>query len=488
LHSYLPLWLLALPWLGAILVTALGKGRYTLTRRVALGAVLLSATALAISMQSGVNLPEPISIPWIPEAGIDLALGLDSLSLPFVINVLGVTAVAIWYAWGYLRDALRPHLCYALMLAFSGSMLGTLLARDLVVFFVFWEGMLVTSALLLGGWGEGDRVGAVTLKYFLYTQAGSLLILLGIAWLVAVTGSSSMDAVALAAATLDPTAATWVGGLMIVGFALKMAIFPLHTWLPDAHSIAPMPVTIMLAAAMLGMGAYGILRIPMGLLGTQVITDLQVPLMLFALVSEVHGALMSLASRDIKRIVAYSSVSQMGYVLFAIATLTSKGVAGGIFHVVNHGILKAALFMGTGIVIRGTERRRIDDIGQLAHLMPATCGGIAIAALAISGLPPLCAFHSEWLLFSGGIASDYPLLGYLQFAAPVLTAAYAIWYAIRLALGSPSSPLRVRPTPSAMRWSFYATVLAALVVGLYPAPAYQWVFRAAEQIIGVAWR
>ncbi|TEU07900.1 MAG: NADH-quinone oxidoreductase subunit M, partial [Anaerolineales bacterium] len=360
-------WLLVLvgaPWAGGALLAVLARGRRRLAGAAAFVAALGSLLALlALCLARGSRGDPVLRVPWIPAMGIHFGLRLDALALPFLVNVLGVSLVAIIYGWGYLVGHERVHLCYALMLAFMGSMLGTLLADDVLLFFVFWECMLVASSLLLAGWGEGERVGAVTLKYFIYTQAGSLLVLISIAWLVATTGSSDMGTIAARLSGVPSSQRTLIAALMMVGFCVKLAVFPLHTWLPDAHSIAPMPVTVMLAAAMLSMGAYGILRFPMMILGTAGFSSLQLPVMLFALASEVYGALMCLASHDIKRIVAYSSVSQMGYVLFALAEMTPRGIAGGVFHVINHGILKALLSMGVGLIMRATGRRRIDRLG-----------------------------------------------------------------------------------------------------------------------------
>ena len=472
--------LVGLPWGGSIIVALFTKRWGRASGFVAFSLTLASAV-IALVLGSDLTRGAELALNWrwIPSMGIDFALRLDSLSFPFLVNVLGVSLISICYGWGYLRVDGRLHLCYALLLGFMGSMLGTLLADDLFLFFVFWESMLVTSSLLLAGWGEGERVGAVTLKYFVYTQFGSLLVLVALLMLVAETGSSDLVTIQARVSALSQAQLTWISALFVVGFSVKLAVFPLHSWLPDAHSIAPMPVTVMLAAAMLSMGAYGILRFPVGILGAAGMRSFQLPLMILAFISEIYGALMCLAVSDIKRIVAYSSVSQMGYVLFAVASLTSRGVAGGIFEVIDHGILKALLFMGVGLVMLGTGRRRIEKLGGLAQHMPKVATGMGIGAIALAGLPPFCAFHAEWMIFSGGLSSPYPALGYLELLVPILTAAYALWLVGRLAFNPAPPDLQVRPRPVAMRWSFYVLVALALGVGLYPAPIYQWVGRAA---------
>lgn len=509
---HLTWWLLVVvgsPWVGGALLALFGRRWGRLSGVLAFVAAAVSALAVAVGSDPGGGPDLVLRWQWIPSMEIDFALRLDALSFPFLVNVLGVSLIAICYGWGYLHDGtgrvrprpLRPesarpegrlHLFYALLLGFMGAMLGTLLSDDVFLFFVFWESMLVTSSLLLVGWGESDRpglrerVGQVTLKYFIFTQVGSLLILMVLVVLVGTTGSSSLAVIATRLSNFSRTQLTWLSFLLIVGFCVKLAIFPLHTWLPDAHSIAPMPVTVMLAAAMLSMGAYGILRFPMATLRGVGMGPLQLPLMIVALVSEIYGALMCLASRDIKRLVAYSSVSQMGYVLFALGSLTPRGVAGGTFHVISHGILKALLFMGVGLIMRGTGRRQIDELGGLSRRMPWVTMGLGIGAIAISGMPPFCAFHSEWMIFSAGISSPYPVLAYFELLAPLFTAAYALWFVVRLAFNPVPPGLRVSRNPRAMRWSFCFLVILALLVGLYPAPVYRWVERAAALVLPTA--
>lgn len=460
-------------WLGALLAALLPARRRRWARQVALAAVATAVLgAVALVRAAGPH------VAWGPE-GADSMLRLDPLALPFLANVLGVSLVAVGYGWGYLDGIHDEHLCYALMLAFCGSMVGALVADSAVLFFVLWEGMLLASSLLLAGWGEGESITRVTLKYFAYTQLGSLLVLIALDWMVATTGSAHVPTIAARLPAMAGGSWAWVAGILFAGFAVKLAVFPLHGWLPDAHAVAPMPVTVMLAAAMLGMGAYGMLRFGGLFLQNGVAAGLQVPMMALALVSQVYGALMCLAARDIKRLIAYSSVSQMGYVLFALGSFTVQGVAGGVLHVVNHGMLKALLFMGVGLVIRSTGRRHVAQLGGLARVMPGVVLGLSVGALAMTGLPPFCAFHSEWLIIEGGLASSVPLLGYLEFVAPLATTAYAAWLVGRLTLGQGVGEFTVLATPMAMRYAFYGSVALALLLGLAPGALYRWADGAA---------
>jgi len=428
-----------------------------------------------------------LSATWIPTQGIRFALQLDWLAFPFLLNVVVVTLLAAVYGWGYMHVDARLPTFYALLMFFMGGMVGTVLANDLFLFFIFWELMLVASCALIAVWGEGGQPGRVALKYFIFTQVGSLLVLVGLISLYVLTGTSSLMQLRAAPSVLDPHWAAALMTLFAIGFGVKMAVFPLHTWLPDAHSVAPMPVTVMLAAAMLSMGVYGLLRFPLSLFGPSALASFSLPLMIAGVVSQFYGALMALAEEDIKRIIAYSSVSQMGYALFGLGTLSQQGLAGATMHMVNQGIVKALLFMGVGLVMRATGRRRISDLGGLRHALPLTAIGSAVGALAITGLPPFCVFHSEWQIFAGGFQTPHTAVATLAVLAPVLTAAYALWFIRRIFFDPHPEGLRASESPLAMRMPFALLALLTLAVGLYPAPLYDWVMRGALAVMGEGW-
>ncbi|MFH1085956.1 MAG: proton-conducting transporter membrane subunit, partial [Chloroflexota bacterium] len=223
--------------------------------------------------------------------------------------------------------------------------------------------------------------------------------------------------------------------------------------------------------AMLSMGGYGLLRFVWQLMGRAIMLRLQVALLIAALVSEIYGALMCLAATDIKRIVAYSSVSQMGYFLFGLASLTPWGVSGAVLQIMTHGILKALLFMAVGIIIRASGQREIGRLGGLSARLPGAVTCVFLGAAGLAGVPPLVGFHSEWMILSGGLRSGYVLLGLLEFGIPVFTAAYGLWLALRLGLGTPRE-LPLAPVHPAMRWSSYAVALGALGLGVLPGPLY----------------
>jgi len=471
----------ATPWLAALAIALLPLRWRQMARAITLGAMVV--TGLVLAEASWIARSDSQAI-----GSVSALWRLDALAAPFVLNLLLVSLGALVYAWGYWEHVERPHLCYALTLAFIGSMLGTLLSNRMLAFFLFWEAMLVTSALLIAGWGDGPRIRAVTYKYVIFTQAGSLLILASLAWLSAQGGDAVLATLPDSLSHLSPVAWRGVAILLFLGFGIKLAIAPLHLWLPDAHSVAPMPVTILLAGAMLSMGAYGMLRFPLALLPYAEVVRLQLPLLLIALASQVYGALMCFAERDIKRIVAYSSVSQMGYLLFAMATLVPQGLAGALMHVVSHGLLKALLFIGVGLVMWATGRRSLDELGGLRDRLPIILVLLLLGAVGIAGVPPLCAFYSEWFILSGGLASAYPLLGLLACGAPLLTTAYALWLVARLAFGEKPSGLTMRAIPRMMVWSGYLMGGLALAAGLFPSALLRLGQQAAALLIpGGAW-
>lgn len=433
---------------------------------------LAAALALLPALRAG-DTPS-LAWRWIPDAGIAFSLQVDWLTLPFLVTEAVVTLVAILYSWGYHRvDARTPNF-YALLLLFAVGMSGTTIADNMFLFYIFWELMLVASCVLILVWGEGERRSGIALKYFIFTHVGSLMVLVGLLLLYGATGSDSFAVLRAGQWTLAPGLVTAVTALFIIGFCVKMAIFPVHLWLPDAHTVAPMPVTIMLAAAMLSMGAYGILRFPMSIFSAEQLLPFAVPMMVAGIVSEIYGALMALAEQDVKRIVAYSSVSQMGYILFGLGTLTHDGVIGATLHVIYHAIVKALLFMVMGLVIRATGRRRIGDFGDLGHAMPVIAVCAAIGALGIAGMPPLGIFTSEWMIFSGGFHTAHIGLSVATLFGSLLTVVYALLLVGRIFLGNRPEALELTPLPRAMVITTVAMTVLLIIEGLLPAPLFDW--------------
>jgi NADH-quinone oxidoreductase subunit M len=483
-------WLLTT--LGAPLATALIlillRGRAVRAAGWLAGAAaafsLGSAFALLPALQQG-DAPT-LTLDWVPAANIHLELRADWLAFPFLLTEASVTLLAVVYAWGYHHFDERSPVFYALLMLFAVGMAGTTLANSMFLFYIFWELMLVASCALIAVWGEGSQRRAVALKYFIFTHLGSLMVLVGLLVLYDTGGSDSFSALQ-EGLELAPAMVTTVTVLFIIGFCVKMAIFPVHLWLPDAHAVAPMPVTIMLAAAMLGMGTYGILRFPLSIFSIEQMAPFAVPMMVAGIISEIYGALMALAERDVKRIIAYSSVSQMGYILFGLGTLTYEGIAGATLHVVFHAIVKALLFMGVGLIIHATGRRRITQLGGLRGIMPLTAFCTIVGALAIAGVPPLCIFDSEWMIFAGGFRTPHLGLAILSLFGSLLTVAYALWFTGRVFFGPRPPELTIERPHRAMIAPTVLLAILALVEGLVPAPVFGWVNQALATILGGNW-
>ncbi len=448
---------------------------------VSAGLALLAVLSLLPVLSRGI---EPrIAFEWLPQAGIHLILHVDWLTFPFLLTEALVTIFAVTYSLGYHHRDERTPFFYALILIFGVGMAGTTLADSIFLFYVFWELMLIASCVLILTWGEGPNTGKVALKYFLITHLGSLLVLVAFIYLYDAVGSDSF-VVLRSGLVLAPRAVRTITTLFLIGFGVKMAVFPLHIWLPDAHSVAPMPVTIMLAAAMLSMGVYGILRFPLSIFSLSRMAEFAFPLMLAGLISQIYGALMAMAEQDIKRIIAYSSVSQMGYILFGLGTLTHEGVAGATLHVIYHAVVKALLFMCVGLVIRATGKRRISELSGLMKKMPLAAACCAVGVLAISGVPMLAIFNSEWMIYSGGFHTLYTGLAIAMVLGSLLTVVYALRLFTHIFLGDYSPDGELNSIPLLMRLPTVVLAGLTLLAGLFPSPVFGWIEQELALILG----
>jgi NADH-quinone oxidoreductase subunit M len=447
------------------------------------GCALIIPIFLLATLRSGETIR--FSLAWIPKMNISFTLHLDWLALVFLMTEVLVTLVAMIYSLGEKTGEKNSNHYYALLLLFSLGMSGTTLADDAFLFYIFWELMLIASVLLILVWGYGEDRFRVALKYFIVTHIGSLFVLICLITLFVNFGTASITEIASLASALPIQAQTLLTIFFILGFCVKMAIFPLHIWLPDAHTVAPMPVTIILAAAMLSMGTYGILRFPINFFSLDIIQPFAVWLMVAGLISEIYGALMALAEKDIKRIIAYSSVSQMGYILFGIGSLTEQGMVGSIMHVVYHAIVKALLFMVVGIIITTTKERQIEKLSGLGKVLPVTTVCAAIGALGISGMPPLGIFNSEWMIFAGGFGSGYsPILTILTLIGSLFTVVYALRFFGKIFLGKLAAGIEPKASPKALLVPTLAVTIFLIIEGLLPAPLLSWAINGLAVVFG----
>ena len=425
------------------------------------------------------------SLPWIPNMGVSFRLSLNWLSLTFLMTEVIVTLVAMVYSLGEKTGEKHSNYYYALLLLFSLGMSGTTLSDDVFLFYIFWELMLVASVLLILVWGHGEIRFKVALKYFIFTHLGSLMVLVCLITMYVNFGTANMTEWMAQVSSLPVNMQVFMIIFFLIGFSVKMAIFPLHIWLPDAHTVAPMPVTIILAAAMLSMGTYGILRFPFTFFTLERLQPFAIWMMLAGLVSEVYGALMALAEKDIKRIIAFSSVSQMGYILFGLGTLTMRGMQGAIMHVVYHAIIKGLLFMVVGILIAITNERDIEKISGLGFKFPALCISAAIGVLGISGMPPLGIFNSEWMIFAGGFDSGVSIaLTVMTLIGSLLTVIYALRFFGSIFFGKRLPEDLPKKAPLALVIPTMAVTIFLIIEGLIPGPMLTWATKGLAGIFG----
>jgi len=481
--------IILLPVSGIILMLLWRKASKTQAAIVAIiseGFALVIPIILLAELRTGQ--PVSFSVPWIPMLGISFSLELNWLSLVFLLTEVLVTLAAMIYSLGEKRGEKASNFYYSLLLLFSLGMSGTTLAEDVFLFYVFWELMLIASVLLILIWGSGKNRSRVALKYFIITHIGSLMVLVCLITLQVQTGTASLTALAQRAGSLPPGMQQFLILFFLIGFCVKMAIFPLHIWLPDAHTVAPMPVTIVLAAAMLAMGAYGILRFPIALFPVQSMQPFVIWMMVAGVFSEIYGALMALAEKHVKRIIAYSSVSQMGYILFGLGSLTAQGIMGGVMHVVYHAIVKTLLFMVVGIVLHAARKKYIQDLGGMAKLLPITTICAAIGVLGISAMPPLGIFTSEWMIFTGGFRSGYPVfLTVISLIGSLFTVFYALRFFGKIFLGELKPSDSTGNPNKALLVPTIAVTVFLLVEGLAPAPLLTWVMRGLSTVFGGAY-
>jgi NAD(P)H-quinone oxidoreductase subunit 4 len=415
---------------------------------------------------------------WVPSIGLDYALGVDGLSLPLVLINAALTLVSAVIT----RDiSKRPRLYFAMLLLISGAVNGAFLAENLLLFFLFYELELIPLWLLISVWGGVNRGYAAT-KFLIFTAVSGMLILgafLGLAWL---TGTVDFSLTPVVSERLAMGGQLWLLGAILIGFGIKIPLVPLHNWLPDAHTQASTPVSVLLAGVLLKLGTYGLLRFGLQLF-PEAWAKLAPALAIWAAISVLYGSLAAIAQTDMKRMVAYSSVGHMGYVLLAAAANTPVSLLGAVFQMVSHGLISALLFLLVGIVYRKTGTRDLDVLRGLLNPergLPLTGSLMIVAVMASAGLPGMAGFISEFLVFRGSITA-FPLATLLSMVGSGLTAVYFLLLvnraffgrlAITPASGDPvrDSRLDVQLNSVAPRETIPALALAAaiVVIGLVP--------------------
>lgn len=438
---------------------------------LATAAASLSVLAI-LSMATDLIEQGPIHLgyAWIRTESMRLTLGflIDKVSFPIALVAAVVSALSCFYSVKYMKGESGQAGYYANLLLFMSGMIGVMLSANLLQFYFFWELMLVPSYFLITFWGRSRKRLAIGFKYFIFTHVGSLFMLLGILSIYVFTGTFDLVDLKYVAVYIPPSSVLQIFVLLLIGFSVKMAIFPVHTWLPDAHSEAPTPISVMLSGIMIKCGAYAVARILLPMFGQTVIQTSDA-LAILGTITIIYGGLMALAQTDIKRLLAYSSISQMGYIFFGLGVGSTLAVTGALFHVVNHAIAKALLFMCAGAIIHQTGTRNITKMRGLAAKMPITCIAAFIGALSLCGTPPLGGFWSEWMIFSGGISSGKFEITLVAIISTVITAGYYLWFLWRVFFRK--TPKRLENVEEAswmLRIPIIVLAAAVLLLGLWP--------------------
>ncbi len=424
--------ILLITLLGAILTYLLGKEDKT----AKLVAIIFSIIPLILTIVMWATMDFNLlefqfveDIPWISQLGISYTLGVDGLSFPMVLLATILMPLALIFSWD-VKHRVKEY--FALMLMLEVAMIGVFVSLDMFLFFIFWEVGLVPMYFLISVWG-GPRKKYAAVKFFLFTQAASILVLLGIAAIYFEIGSFSLiDALANAGSMARAVQIPIFLGFLI-GFGAKMPIVPLHTWLPDAHVEAPTGGSVILAGVLLKMGGYGLIRF-----GIQLMPEAReyfMPVMaVIGVISMIYGAMLCLAQTDFKRLIAYSSVSHMGLVLLGIATMTMSGLSGAIYQMFAHGLVSGGLFMMAGVLLHKTGTRDIRVLRGLAPKIPLAVVALITLSMASLGLPGLVSFITEVLIFVGTYEA-FGLWVFVPLIAAVLTAAYYLWMLQKVAFG-----------------------------------------------------
>jgi NADH-quinone oxidoreductase subunit M len=461
-------WLSLVIWLPLIGAVALFFLNETAVRATAL-AVSLATFLCSLPLWGQFDATTPTMqfverATWIASPPINYVLGLDGISLPLVLLTTFLTPFCVLVSWRAIQTRVKEFM--AALLIMETAMLGVFAALDFVLFYVFWEVMLIPMYLIIGVWGGPNRIYAA-IKFFLYTLVGSLLLLVAILVLY-YQGGQTFDILLLSRVGYAPSTQMWLFWALFAAFAVKVPMFPFHTWLPDAHVEAPTAGSVILASVLLKMGAYGFLRFSLPMLpdATEAFTPVIMGLSVIAII---YGAYMALAQADLKKLIAYSSVSHMGFVTLGIFALNAQGIEGAILQMINHGITTGALFLCVGIIYERTHSRQIVDNTGLAGPMPRYATFLVIFALSSLGLPGTNSFVGEFLVLVGTFFWSKPVAAVAALGV-ILAAAYMLWMVQRVAFGSPSSSHASHLHDLGLREMAILSPLVVMVfwIGVYP--------------------
>ena len=413
-----------LPVAGALLMALVGRKHEGLIKAMAL---IFTIADFAASLPIYFNFDKTTAkmqfvecYNWITAFHSQYFIGVDGISVLFVLLSTLVSILCVLISWKSIKNKTKEF--YMSILLIEGAMIGVFCSLDFLLFYLFWEAMLIPMYLLIGVWGGPNRLYAA-IKFFLYTLVGSVLMLVGIVYLYNYAGTFNI--LALQKLNYPLAMQMWLFWAFFAAFAVKVPMFPVHTWLPDAHTEAPTAGSVILAAVLIKMGAYGFLRFSIPMF-PQAAQAMAVPMMALSIIAIIYGGIVCLAQTDLKRLIAYSSVSHMGFVTLGIFALNIQGMEGGILQMLNHGVVTGALFLCIGIIYDRTHTRQIGDYGGVATVLPVYAGFFMLFTLAAIGLPGTNGFIGEFLIILGGFTAS-KLAGAFAATGIIIGAGYMLW-------------------------------------------------------------
>jgi NADH-quinone oxidoreductase subunit M len=470
-----------LPIFGGIAVLALGSERAQLGKQIALG-VSVVTFALSVPLWTGFDVRSAAmqfaeSVPWIERFGANYALGVDGISMPLVLLTTFLTPLVVVAGWRVIET--RPAQYFAAFLILEGLMVGTFAATDALLFYVFWEAMLVPMFIIIGVWGGARRVYA-TVKFFLYTFLGSVFMLVALIYLYLQAGDYAIAS--FQELRLGMNEQIFIFLAFLLAFAVKVPMFPVHTWLPDAHVEAPTGGSVILAAILLKMGGYGFVRFSLPIT-PDASHELSWLMIALSLIAVVYIGFVALVQADMKKLIAYSSIAHMGFVtlgFFVIFAATPASpvndgarmaLQGGMMQMLSHGLISGALFLCVGVLYDRMHSREISAYGGVINTMPKFAALMVLFGLANAGLPGTSGFVGEFFVILGTFQAN-PWLAFLAATTLITGAAYTLWMIKRVVFGDVANSHVAELTDVGARefWMLMVLAVAVLIVGIWPAP------------------
>ena len=476
-----------LPIAGAIAVLATGNDQRAALARIVALLVSIVTFLVTIPLYTGFDkasgeLQFIEHMPWISALNINYSLGIDGIALLLILLTSFITIIVVISAWQVIQEKIAQYM--AAFLIMEGLMIGVFSATDAILFYVFWEAMLIPMFLIIGIWGGPNRIYA-TIKFFLYTLLGSLLMLVALVYLY-FKSNGSFALADLYTVKLGLTEQIWLFMAFFMAFAVKIPMFPVHTWLPDAHVEAPTGGSVVLAAIMLKMGAYGFIRFNLPIT-PDASHSLSGFIIVLSLIAIVYIAMVALAQTDMKKLIAYSSISHMGFVTLGLFVFNKMALEGAVIQMISHGFISGAMFLCVGVLYDRMHTRKMSDYGGVANTMPKFAAFMMLFAMANAGLPGTSGFVGEFLVILGvfQVNAWYAIIAGTTL---ILGAAYTLWMYKRVIFGAVSNDnvKALKDINSREGLFLLILTLTVLVMGLWPAPFLDTIHSSVDKVLALS--